>query len=68
MSDNKPFSSGRWKDIPIPIPFPTGDITEFTEEEKKQNDKDFEKILKEYGVLNEEDRIENSKVIKGKHE
>ena len=66
MSDNKPFSSGRWKDIPIP--FPTGDATEFTEEEKKQNDKDFEKILKEYGVLNEEDRIENSKVIKGKPE
>lgn len=66
MNDNKPFSSRRWKDIPIP--FPTGDTTEFTEEEKKQNDKDFEKILKEYGVLNEEDRIENSKVIKGKPE
>ena len=49
MNDNKPFSSRRWKDIPIP--FPTGDTTEFTEEEKKQNDKDFEKILKEYGKI-----------------
>jgi len=37
----------------IPKAFITGRI-EFTEEEKKENDIAFEKVLKEYGVLNDD--------------
>ena len=43
---------------------PKGRVTgknEFTEEEKKKHDKDFEKILKEYGVLNKNQSINDMK-------
>lgn len=50
----------------IPKAEPTGEIVEFTEEEKKQADRDFEKILREYGVLKENesiDKMENIETI-----
>lgn len=34
---------------------------EFTAEEKEKHDDDFEKILKEFGVLKESDSIKNMK-------
>lgn len=59
----KPYSARRWTDIPQPIV--TGHI-EFTEEEKKENDRKTEMILKEYGVIGEDDIIRDGKVIKKK--
>lgn len=41
----------------IPKAIPTGEKKEYTDEEKKQHDRDFEKILKEYGVLEENQTI-----------
>lgn len=35
--------------------------TEFTEEEKEKHDRDFEKILKQYGVLKENESIKDMK-------
>lgn len=35
--------------------------TEYTEEEKEKHDRDFEKILKEYGVLKENESIRDMK-------
>ena len=36
-----------------------GEKIEFTEEEKKQHDEDFEKILKQYGILKENQSIKD---------
>lgn len=33
--------------------------TEYTEEEKEKHDRDFEKILKEYGILKENESIKD---------
>lgn len=60
MSDNKPFSSGRWKDIPIP--FSTEDITEFTEEEREKERRSLERILRERGILKNDERIADFEV------
>lgn len=43
---------------------PKGRVTgkkEFTEEEKEKHDRDFEKILKQYGVLKENQSIKDLK-------
>ena len=47
----------------IPIPTPIGEKVEYTKEEKEKHDRDFEKILKEYGVLKENQFISGGKVI-----
>ena len=39
----------------------TGERKIFTEEEKEKHDMDFEKILKEYGVLKENQSLKNMK-------
>lgn len=43
----------------IPKGIQTGEKIEFTEEEKKQHDEDFEKILKQYGILKENQSIKD---------
>ena len=58
MSEKKPFSDRRWHDAPVATV--TGH-KESTEEERRQAAKDFEKILKEYGVMKPDDSIENWK-------
>ena len=45
----------------IPRAIPTGEKTEYTAEEKKQHDNDFEKILKQYGVLKKDQSIKDMK-------
>lgn len=57
----KPYTARRWTDIPQPVVI---GHREFTEEEKKENDKKTEKILKEYGIIGENDIIRDGKVIK----
>lgn len=39
----------------------TGEKKEYTAEEKEKHDKDFEKILKQYGVLKENQSIKDMK-------
>lgn len=55
MSEKKLFSDRRWHDPPVATV--TGH-EEPTEEEKRQADIDFEKILKEYGVMKPDESIE----------
>ena len=43
----------------IPKAIPTGEQIVFTKEEKEQHEKDFEKILKEFGVLKENESIKD---------
>ena len=45
----------------IPKARPTGEKKEYTAEEKEQHDQDFEKILKEYGVLKKNESIKDMK-------
>lgn len=52
----KPYSAKRWTDIPQPR---VVGKTEFTEEEKKQNDEKLERILKEYGILKENENLKH---------
>lgn len=55
MSEKKLFSDRRWHDAPVATV--TGH-EESTEEERRQAEKDFEKILKEYGVMKPDESIE----------
>lgn len=59
--DYRPYSAKRWTDIPIPKVI---GHTEYTPEEKEKNDRDMEGIMREYGVLGADEKIENGKVIK----
>ena len=43
----------------IPKAIPTGKKIVFTEEEKKRNRMEFEKILKEFGVLKENETLKD---------
>lgn len=43
----------------IPKAIPTGKKIEYTEEEKEQHDRDFEKILKAAGVMKEHESIKD---------
>ena len=45
----------------IPKAIPTGEKIKYTDEEKEQHDRDFEKILKQYGVLKENQSIKDMK-------
>lgn len=43
----------------IPKAIPNGEKIVFSEEEKRMNDENFEKILKEYGVLKENESMDD---------
>ena len=43
----------------IPKAIPTGEFVVFTEEERRENRKKFEKLLKEMGVLKENESLED---------
>ena len=45
----------------IPKAVPTGKVKKYTDEEKAQHDKNFEKILKKAGVLKENESIKDMK-------
>lgn len=45
----------------IPKAIPIGEPQVFTDEEKEKYDEDFEKILKEYGILKENESIKDMK-------
>lgn len=45
----------------VPKAIQTGEKIEYTEEEKERHDRDFEKILKEYGVLKKSQSIKDMK-------
>lgn len=59
--NSKPYTSKRWTDIPVSE---TIGYTEFTEEEKKANDRKMEDIMREYGILQENEHIREGKVVK----
>ncbi len=50
----------------IPKAIKTGEVIDYTEEERRRNDEVFEKILKRAGVLEDDEHIINSQVVKGK--
>ena len=52
----KPYSSKRWTDVPLPTVIGKRN---FSDEEKKKNDEDFERILKEYGVLKPNEHLKH---------
>lgn len=59
--NNKPYSAKRWTDIPVP------DVIGHKEsipEEKEQYDKDMEIIMKQYGVINSDEKVINGKIVK----
>lgn len=60
--ESKPYSSRRWTDIPVPRVI---GHTEFTDEEKRENDKKMEDMMKKYGVLRSNESIRNGQIIKG---
>ena len=47
----------------IPKAIQTGETIEYTAEGKEQHDRDFEKILKQYGVLKENESIKGMENI-----
>lgn len=48
----------------IPKAIPTGKVIEFTEEERRKNDSDAEKILKRVGVLKDNESISDIRHLK----
>ena len=60
--DEKPYSSKRWTDAPIPES--TGNRTIFTEDEIRQSEKRLEKIARSFGQLDDDEYIENGTVVK----
>lgn len=48
------------RSIPKAVPF--GEKKEYTKEEQEKHDRDFEYILKQYGVLNENQCVQNHKI------
>lgn len=58
--EKKLYSSKRWTDIPVPR---TVGHIEFSEEEKAQNDRRMEKILRSYGVIAPNEHVKSGKVI-----
>ncbi len=59
-TEKKPYSSTRWTDIPIPKS--VGHM-EFSEEEKKENDRRMAEIMKAYRVIAPDAHVKNGKVI-----
>ena len=57
----KPYSAKRWTEIPVPRVF---GHTESNPEEKEQSDRDMEDIMRKFGALSPDERIENGKVVK----
>lgn len=60
-TEKKPYLSKRWTDIPVPVAV---GHTEFSEEEKNENDRRMEEIMKSYGVIAPNEHVKNGKVIK----
>lgn len=58
--ESKPYTSKRWTDIPIPRVI---GHTEFTDEEKRENDKKMEDMMRKYGVLRSNERVRDSQII-----
>lgn len=58
---NKPYSSRRWTDIPVPRVI---GHTEFTDEQKNENDKKMEDMMRKYGVLRSNECIMNGQIVK----
>ena len=59
--DYKPYTAKRWTEIPVPRVI---GHREYTPEESEKNDRDMERIMREYGVLEPDERIEKGEVIK----
>lgn len=59
--ESKPYSSRRWTDIPVPRVI---GYTEFTDEEKRENDKKMEDMMRKYGVLQPNEHVKDGKIIK----
>lgn len=60
----KPYTAKRWTEIPIPKTIEGAVCKEYTPDEKAQNNRDMERIMKKFGVLKPDERIENGKVVK----
>lgn len=58
----KLYTARRWTDIPQATVI---GHKEFTEEEKKENDKKAEEIFRAYGLIKPDEYIRNGKVVKG---
>lgn len=58
---DKPFSAKRWTDIPK---FVVVGHSESTEEEKKENERKMEEIMRSYGALAPNEHVRNGKVVK----
>lgn len=61
METKKPYSSKRWNDILIPSV--VGKV-KTTKEQKKEYDKRLEKLMRSSGVLESDEHIVDSKVIR----
>lgn len=60
----KPYTAKRWTEIPMPKTIEGAARKEYTPEEKRQNERDMERIMRKLGVLKPDERIENGKVVK----
>ncbi len=56
----KPYTAKRWTEIPEPKII---GHTESTEEEKRENDREAEEVLRQYGLLKPSQHIRNSEVV-----
>lgn len=57
----RPYTAKRWTEIPKPQLI---GHTEFTEEQKRKNDKNAEDMLRQYGILKPENNMRDSKIVK----
>ena len=60
-SEHKPFSARRWTDIPNPEVI---GHAESTPEEKEKNDRDMERMMRKYRVLETDEKVKNGKIVK----
>lgn len=60
----KPYTAKRWTEIPMPKAVEGAACKEYTPEEKAQNNRDMERIMKKLDILKPDERIENGKVVK----
>lgn len=60
----KPYTAKRWTEIPVFKPAEGVPVREFTSEEKEQNERDMESILRKYGQLGDDEKLQNGKVVK----
>ena len=60
--EKKPFSAKRWTENPVFHIVESEPIRHFTEEEKRENELQFEEILRAYGQLKPNEYIRDGKV------